>query len=90
MLRFLLLLAICALLAYCGSTVKLGERTFFDHVRAIWSTSEVKDMRKGLEEKAAPALDKVKRGVKAGIEAAAGEDGPPADAGPRLDGGEAQ
>ncbi len=90
MLRFLLLLAICAVLAYCGSTVKLGERTFFDHVRAVWSTDEAKDMRKGLEEKTGPALDRMKRGVKAGIEAAAGEDGQPvpaADGGPWLDAG---
>lgn len=75
MLRWLMILTIGAFLAYLGSTVKLGSRTFFGHVQAIWSTDEAQDMRKGLEEKAGPALDRVKRGVKAGIEAAAGEDG---------------
>ncbi len=74
MLRWLFILIFCAALAYLGSTVKLGNRTFFGHVRAIWSTSEAQDMRKGLEEKAGPALDRVKRGVKAGIEAASGEE----------------
>jgi hypothetical protein len=86
MLRLLLILTIAAVIAYFGSTVKLGQRTFFGHVRAIWSTDEAKDMRKGLEEKAGPALDRMKRGVEAGIKAAAGDDGGPA-AGATGDGG---
>lgn len=73
MLRWLVILTICAALAYFGSTVKLGNRTFFEHVRAVWSTDEAQDMRKGLGDKAGPALDRVKRGVQAGIEAATGE-----------------
>jgi hypothetical protein len=75
MLRWLVILLLAAGLAYLGSTVKLGQRTFFGHVRAIWSTGEAQDMRKGLEDKAGPALDRVKRGVEAGIKAAAGTDG---------------
>lgn len=65
-------IAIVCLLAYCGATVKLGKKTFFEHVKAIWATEEVKELKDGIEEKAAPATDKIKRGVKAGIEAAEG------------------
>lgn len=86
MLRLLFILAIAAVIAYFGSTVKLGQRTFFGHVRAIWSTDEAKDMRKGLGEKAGPALDRMKRGVEAGIKAATGDDGGPIDGGPIGDG----
>lgn len=85
MLRWLVILIVCAALAYFGSTVKLGNRTFFEHVRAVWSTDEAQDMRKGLEDKAGPALDRVKRGVQAGIEAATGDgssDAGSPDAGP--------
>jgi hypothetical protein len=74
MLRWLMIFALVAGVVYFGSTVKLGQRTLFGHVRAIWATDEVQDMRKGLGEKAGPALDRVKRGVRAGIEAAAGDD----------------
>lgn len=83
MLRLLVILTLAAVVAYFGSTVKLGERTFFGHIRAIWSTKEAQDMRKGLDEKAGPALDRMKRGVEAGIKAAGGDDGgsPPIDAG---------
>ena len=66
MLRFLIFLAIAGGLAFCGATVKLGNRTFIGHVRAIWATDEAKDMRKGIEEKAGPVVDKLKRGAKAG------------------------
>lgn len=88
MLRFLMILVIGAAIFYFGSTVKLGSRTFFGHIQAVWSTDEAKDMRKGIEEKAGPAVDKVKRGVKAGIEAAAGDEDARAshDGGP-IDGG---
>lgn len=83
MLRLLVILTLAAVVAYFGSTVKLGERTFFGHIRAIWSTKEAQDMRKGLDEKAGPALDRMKRGVEAGIKAAGRDDGgsPPIDAG---------
>jgi len=74
MIRLLVFLAIAGALAYCGATVPLGKRTFFGHVRAIWATEEVQELKHGVEEKAGPAVERVKRGVKAGIEAATGED----------------
>jgi len=70
MIRFLLMLIIIGALAYVGATVKLGKRTFFGHIQAIWKTEEVQELKKGVEEKAAPAVEKVKRGVKAGIDEA--------------------
>jgi hypothetical protein len=72
MLKLILTLAIVGLLAYCGATVKLGNKTFFGHIRAIWATEEMHELKQGIEEKAGPTADKVKRGVKAGIEAAEG------------------
>lgn len=70
MVRLIIFLTLAIGLAYLGATVKLGKRTFFGHIRAIWATEEVQDLKHGVEEKAGPAVDRVKRGVKAGIEAA--------------------
>lgn len=83
MIRFVITLAIVGALAYLGATVKLGKRTFFGHVQAIWKTDEVQDLKKGVEEKAGPTVDKVKRGVKAGVNEFEKEDGsaPANDAG---------
>lgn len=78
--RFLLYLAIALGLAYCGATVKLGKRTFFGHVKAIWSTDEAKELKDGVREKAGPAADRVKRGIEKGYEAAT-EDEPGAGSG---------
>lgn len=72
MIKLLIYLALAAGLAYCGATVKLGKRTFFGHVRAIWATEEVQDLKEGVEEKAAPAVKRVKRGVEAGLSDEAG------------------
>ena len=70
MIRFLFMTALVVGLCVCGATVKLGSRTFFGHVRAIWQTDEAQDMREGIKDKAGPVVDKVKRGVKAGWEEA--------------------
>ena len=74
MIRFLVFLALATGLAYCGATVKLGKHTFFGHVKAIWATHEVQDLKEGVKEKAGPAADRVKRGIEKGYEAAT-EDG---------------
>jgi hypothetical protein len=79
--RFLLYLAIACGLAYCGATVKLGKRTFFGHVRAIWHTEEVQELKDGVKETAGPAVNKVERGIKAGVKAAS-DDGSAAAAHP--------
>ena len=75
MIRLIVLLAIAAGLAYCGATVKLGNRTFFGHVQAIWKTEEVQDLKNGVKDSAGPTVDRVKKGVKKGYEAATEDDG---------------
>jgi hypothetical protein len=75
--KSLLWLVIVVVLVVAGATVKLGKRTFFGHVAAIWKTDEAQDMKKGIEEKAGPAVDKVKRGVEAGVKEATKDDQKP-------------
>ena len=72
MIRLVIYLALAAGLAYCGATVKLGKRTFFEHVRAIWHTDEARDLRDGVRETAGPAVHKVERGIEAGYKAMEG------------------
>jgi hypothetical protein len=52
---------------YYGTTVKLGDRTFYQHLRAIWETKETKDLRRGTKEKVGglvdDATDRVVKGV---------------------------
>jgi len=74
MIRFLVFLAIAVGLTYCGATVKLGKRTFFGHVKAIWATDEVQELKEGVKEKAGPAAKSVKRGLEKGYEAATQDD----------------
>jgi hypothetical protein len=67
--RLLLSICIIVFLAYLGATVKIGKHTFFGHVRAIWHTEEVQDLKDGVKEKAGPAVHRVKRGIEAGYNA---------------------
>jgi hypothetical protein len=67
--RLLVTLAFIGCLAFCGATVKLGNRTFFGHVRAIWATDEAKDLKNGVQQTAGPAVGRLKRGVEAGYKA---------------------
>ena len=72
MIRFLVWLAILAALAYAAFTIPLGKKTFAQHVRSIWHTDEVQDLKDGVKETAGPAVHRVERGVKAGYEAMTG------------------
>ena len=69
MIRLLVFLALAGALAFCGATVKLGNRTFFGHVRAIWKTDEAQDLKDGVKDKAKPAAGRLKRGIEAGYNA---------------------
>ncbi|HEX2689765.1 MAG TPA: hypothetical protein VHN14_24270 [Kofleriaceae bacterium] len=73
MIRFLVYLAIALGLAYVATTVPLGKRTFVGHVRAIWHTEEVQQLKAGVKEKAGPAMNRLERGVRAGYKAATDE-----------------
>lgn len=77
MIRGLITLVVVGFLVVLGATVKLGKRTFFGHVSAIWNTQEAKDMRDGVGEKAGPVVDKIERGVKAGVKEATKDDPAP-------------
>lgn len=62
------MLVLLAALVYCGATVPLGERTFFEHMSRIWSTNEAQELVEGVKETSQPVVDKLKRGVEAGYE----------------------
>ena len=56
----------------------MGQYTLFGHVARIWATPEAQDLVKGVREGSGPAIEKVKRGVKAGVdEATRDQDGGP-------------
>ncbi|HEY6173330.1 MAG TPA: hypothetical protein VIX73_02760 [Kofleriaceae bacterium] len=80
MIRFLLYLAIAIGLVYFATTVPLGKRTLVGHVRAIWHTEQVQELKEGVKEKAGPAVDRLERGVKAGYKAASDPEHPSAPA----------
>jgi hypothetical protein len=70
--RLLVWLAILAVLVYVAFTVPLGKKTLAQHVRSIWHTEEVQDLKEGVKETAGPAAHRIERGVKAGYEAMTG------------------
>ncbi len=69
LLRNLVSLVVLAALVVCGATVKLGDRTFFEHVGRIWQSEETQEMVEGVKNKSGPVVDRVKRGVEAGVKA---------------------
>ncbi len=70
LIRFLIWVAVIAGFIWFGSTVPLGKHTLFGHVKRIWHSEETQDLVKGTEDAAKPVVDKVKRGVKAGVDEA--------------------
>lgn len=83
MIRFVLLVLVALFVAWCSTTVKLGDHTFAGHVRRIWQSEETQDLKEGVKDKATsestkelvddlkdktePVVDRVKRGVEAGV-----------------------
>jgi hypothetical protein len=82
--RLLVWLAILAVLAYVAFTVPLGRKTFAQHVRSIWHTEQVQELKEGVKETAGPAVHRVERGVKAGYEAMTGSSGSAAGSGSAM------
>jgi hypothetical protein len=72
MIRFVLYLAIAVVIVYVAITVPFGKRTLVGHIRAIWHTEQVQDLKDGVKEKAGPAVERIERGVKAGYKEATG------------------
>jgi hypothetical protein len=73
MIRFVFYLVIAIVVVYLATTVPLGKRTLVGHVRAIWQTEQVQELKDGVRAKAGPAVDRLERGVKAGYKAATGD-----------------
>jgi hypothetical protein len=73
MIRFLAYLAIAVIVVYVATQVPLGKRTFVGHIRAIWHTEEVQELKDGVKQKTGPAVERLERGMKAGYNAATNE-----------------
>ena len=82
MIRFLIYLALAVILVYLATQVQLGKRTFVGHIRAIWHTEEVQDLKNGVKEKTKPAVDRLERGVGAATRDGDGSQTPEAPARP--------
>lgn len=80
LIRTLITVVILGTLVYCGATVKLGNRTFFGHVSRIWQSDEAQDLVHGVKETSAPMVEKLQRGIKAGIDEARKNESPDAGA----------
>lgn len=72
--RSLFTIAILAVVGYCGATVPLGERTFFQHVAQIWKTDETQGLVEGVKDQGEPLMERIRRGVQAGVEEARRDD----------------
>jgi hypothetical protein len=67
LLKLALLLGLLGAGTYYGMTAKLGDRTFFQHVRAIWETQETKELRRGAKQKVSGLVDEATDGVVKGV-----------------------
>jgi hypothetical protein len=59
--------------AWFGMTVKLGDRTLFEHLHAIGQTKESKELVDGTKQAAGPLVDDVKRKIGKGDHPEKGE-----------------
>lgn len=67
LIRSLLSLTVLALFIFVGFTVPVGQRTLFGHVSNIWEADETQELVDGVKESSGPLVDRVKRGVEAGL-----------------------
>jgi hypothetical protein len=72
--RLLVWLAILAIAVYVAVTVPLGKKTLVQHIRSIWHTEQVQELKEGVKDTAGPAVHRVEKGVKAGYEAMTGSE----------------
>lgn len=65
--RLIVVLGGLAAMTWFALTVRLGDRTLFEHVQAIWKTHESQDLVRGTKEKVGDlvgrATDEVAKGV---------------------------
>jgi hypothetical protein len=88
--RLLVWLAILAVAIYVAVTVPLGKKTLVQHIRSIWHTEQVQELKEGVKETAGPAVHRVERGVKAGYEAMTGSEVGSAGSGSAVGSGSAR
>lgn len=81
LIRSIVYLVVFIVVIYFGTTVKLGERTLFGHIRNIWAADETQEMVKEIKKSGKPMAERLERGVKAGLDEARRE---PVDGGPEL------
>jgi biopolymer transport protein ExbB/TolQ len=74
LIRGLLWVVVLLCVTTCTFTVKLGDRTTAQHIQRIWSTPETQDLVRGARETAGPTVDRVKRGVEAGMREAGADE----------------
>ncbi len=67
LIRSMFSLAVLGAFVLVGLTVPIGERTLFGHVSNIWGSSEAQELVDGVKDSSGPLVDRVKRGVEAGI-----------------------
>lgn len=67
LIRSTLSLAFLGLFVLVGLTVPIGERTLFGHVSNIWTSDEAQELVEGVKDSSGPFVDRVKRGVEAGL-----------------------
>lgn len=63
LLKLLFWLAGLGAFVWFGSTVQLGNRTLFGHLRAIGQTKESQELWEGTKQKVSPVVDDVKKRV---------------------------
>jgi len=68
LLRFFFWIFALVCIVWFSTTVRLGQNTLWGHIQRIWKSQETQDMVKGTEDAAKPAIDKVKKAVKAGVD----------------------
>ena len=67
MIRSLISLCFLGIFLFVGFTVPLGQRTLFGHVSNIWSADETQELVDGVKDSSGPLVDRVNRGVEAGL-----------------------
>ena len=67
LLRLIFVLGGLGAVTWFGMTVRLGERTLFEHVQAIWKTHESQDLVRGTKEKVGNLVDRASEKVVRGV-----------------------
>jgi hypothetical protein len=70
LIKLLFWVAALAALVWFATTQKLGNYTLWGHLKRVWKSQETQEMVQSTEEAAKPAIKKVKKAVKAGVDEA--------------------